>query len=133
VNEEKKRIVVADDDGGILNALQETLDGTYIVYTAQDGEAAVRTVKNIKPDLVIMDVSMPIMDGLEACRLLKKDKLTASIPIMFLTAKDQMEDSQKAYNSGGDCFMTKPFLPEKLMQKVEEMINKAEMKKGIGK
>ncbi len=73
---EKKRIVIVDDDAGILSALQETLQDSYVVFTARDGEEAVRVTTNIKPDMVIMDVSMPKMDGLEACRQLKENKVT---------------------------------------------------------
>jgi CheY-like chemotaxis protein len=131
LNTEKKKIVVADDNAGILTALQETLEGSYVVYTAQDGEEAVRVVTKIKPDLVILDVSMPLLDGLEACKRIKNDMNTAHIPVIFLTAKSQLEDTQKAYSSGGDSFMAKPFLPEKLLQKVTEMIQKSELKKGL--
>ena len=114
VEARKKKIVVADDDYAILGAIQETLEDKYLIYTAQEGAEAVRLVKKIRPDLIIMDIGMPLMDGLEACRLIKEDTETASIPIMFLSAKNQMEDCEAAYSSGGNSYMVKPFAPDKL-------------------
>jgi CheY-like chemotaxis protein len=131
MNAEKKRVVVVDDDAAILAALQETLADSFIIFTARDGEEAIRVVTNIKPDLVIMDISMPVMDGMEACRILKANKITALIPVLFLTAKNQIEDTQKAYAAGGDSFMAKPFLREQLISKAQEIIQKAEFKKGL--
>lgn len=128
VEAKKKKIVVADDDYAILGAIQETLEDKYLIYTAQEGAEAVRLVKKIRPDLVIMDVGMPLMDGLEACRQIKQDADTASIPVMFLSGKNELEDSEKAYNSGGNSYMVKPFSTEKLLSKVSEMIQKAEMR-----
>jgi CheY-like chemotaxis protein len=127
----KKKIVVADDDEDILSALKETLGEIYSVYAAQDGAEAVKLVKKIHPDLVIMDILMPEMDGLEACRRIKTDKQTAPIPVIFLTVKNQVEDSEKGFQSGADSYMSKPFSPEKLLQKVSQMIEISEIRKGL--
>jgi len=131
MEEIKKKIVVADDDYAILSAIKETLEDEYTVHTADDGREAVKLVTEIMPDLVIMDITMPRMDGHEACRLIKKDKNTSSIPIMFLTGKNQLGDTEKAYSSGADSYMVKPFSPDKLLQKVAEMIQKSELRKGL--
>ena len=131
MNWKKKRIVVADDDEDILASIKETLDNVYTVFTALDGREAVEIVKKIKPDLVILDVLMPDMDGFEACRMIKKDKLLTHIPVIFLTAKNQVEDTERGFQSGADSYMVKPFSPLKLLEKIGGMIDRAEMREGL--
>lgn len=127
----RKKIVVVDDEEDICMALKETLNQDYNVFTAEDGKEAIELIRNIKPDLVIMDVLMPVMDGFEACRRMKSDKFTASIPIIFLTAKNQFEDAQKGFESGCDSYMSKPFSPSKLMQKVSELLEIAQIRRSF--
>lgn len=128
---EKKKIVVADDEPFILSALQDTLSEDYAVYTASNGKEAIKTVEKVQPDLVILDVMMPEMDGLEACKQLKKNKETSSIPIIILTAKGQITDIEKGFKSGADAYVVKPFSPARLIEKVEEIFEKVEMRKKI--
>lgn len=129
--EHKKRIVVVDDEEFICSALKETLSENYIVYTAENGVEGLRLIKNVLPDLVIMDVLMPIMDGLEATRRMKADKQTAVIPIIFLTAKNQIEDAEQGFKSGCDSYMIKPFSPSKLIQKISELLDLADIRKSF--
>lgn len=129
--ESKKRIVVADDEPFILSALQDTLSDSYSVTTASNGAEAVKVAGKVLPDLIILDVMMPEMDGLEACKNLKRDKATSSIPVILLTAKGQITDIEKGFKSGADAYVVKPFSPARLIEKVEEIFEKVEMRKKI--
>lgn len=129
--ESKKRIVVADDEPFILSALQDTLSDSYSVTTASNGAEAIKVVQKVLPDLIILDVMMPEMDGLEACKNLKRDKTTSSIPVILLTAKGQITDIEKGFKSGADAYVVKPFSPARLIEKVEEIFEKVEMRKKI--
>ena len=125
----KKKIVCADDEPFILSALQDTLSDEYAVFSASNGKDAIKEVEKVTPDLIILDVMMPEMDGLEACKQLKKDKATASIPVILLTAKGQITDIEKGFKSGADAYVVKPFSPARLIEKVEEIFEKVEMRK----
>jgi CheY-like chemotaxis protein len=129
--ESKKRIVVADDEPFILSALQDTLSDSYSVTTASNGAEAIKVAQKVLPDLIILDVMMPEMDGLEACKNLKRDKTTSSIPVILLTAKGQITDIEKGFKSGADAYVVKPFSPARLIEKVEEIFEKVEMRKKI--
>ena len=129
--ESKKRIVVADDEPFILSALQDTLSDSYSVTTASNGAEAIKVAAKVLPDLIILDVMMPEMDGLEACKNLKRDKATSSIPVILLTAKGQITDIEKGFKSGADAYVVKPFSPARLIEKVEEIFEKVEMRKKI--
>lgn len=128
---DKKKIVVADDEPFILSALQDTLSEQYTVYTATNGKIAIEEVKNVNPDLIILDIMMPEMDGLEACKILKRDKDASTIPIILLTAKGQITDIEKGFKAGADAYVVKPFSPARLIEKVEEIFEKVEMRKKI--
>jgi CheY-like chemotaxis protein len=127
----KKKIVVADDEPFILSALQDTLSDSYSVTTASNGAEAIRLAQKVMPDLIILDVMMPEMDGLDACKNLKRDKLTSTIPVILLTAKGQITDIEKGFKSGADAYVVKPFSPARLIEKVEEIFEKVEMRKKI--
>lgn len=131
LEEKKKRILVVDDEEDIRNALKETLAIEYTVYLAEDGDDAISVINNVNPDLVIMDIKMPNMDGLTACRLIKSNLKTRQTPVMFLTVKNQVTDTEEAFKSGADSYMTKPFSPEILLRKISEVIMKAEIRKSM--
>ncbi|MCE5300100.1 MAG: response regulator [Spirochaetia bacterium] len=128
---ERKKVVVADDEPFILAALQDTLSEAYSVHTASNGAEAIKVAQKVMPDLIILDVMMPEMDGLEACRNIKRDKLTSGIPVILLTAKGQITDIEKGFKSGADAYVVKPFSPARLIEKVEEIFEKVEMRKKI--
>jgi DNA-binding response OmpR family regulator len=127
----KKKLLIADDDAGILTALHETLEENYLIYSASDGAEALGLAQKVMPDLIILDMMMPKMDGLEACSRIKAGSKTSAIPVLLLTGKNQMEDTQKGFESGADAYMVKPFLPEILLKKIRELIEKAEMMRGL--
>jgi CheY-like chemotaxis protein len=106
----RRRILVVDDDPRLLHVVSMylTIEG-YEVATANDGEEALRHVDERPPDLIILDVMMPGMDGLEACRRLKRDPGTRSIPVLMFTALSREEDIEEGRSAGADRFINKPF------------------------
>lgn len=127
----KKKIVLAEDEEIVLCALTELLFARYTVFTAVNGSQAVQIAKEVNPDLVIMDIVMPVMDGLEACRRIKRGRSTSGIPVLMITAKGGLETALEGFNSGADSFMVKPFITGMLLEKIEELIQRAEIRKGI--
>ena len=116
-------ILVADDDEDLLQALDFTLSQNgYKVITAKDGtEAIVKTV-DFKPDLILLDIMMPYLDGFAVCRELKNREETKRIPIIMLTAKGEVEDIKVAFKVGANDYVVKPFIIEKVIEKIEEFL-----------
>ena len=116
---EKKKIMVVDDEFTIRELVALTLENDYDVIKAESGEDALEKVK-LKPDLVILDIMMPRMDGYQVCQVLKTNKDTKNIPIIMLTAKHQIDDVKRAIETGADEYITKPFEPDLLKRRVNE-------------
>lgn len=116
-------ILVVDDfeDNRAMYAEYLSYSG-YRVEQASNGEEAVELTKRLKPDVVVMDLSLPIMDGWEATRRLKADEGTRHIPVIALTGHALAGHSRGAHEAGCDAFLAKPCLPERLVEKVEELI-----------
>lgn len=114
----KKTILLAEDEEPILLALQRILEltGEYEVVTASDGAIALDKIKSVIPDLILSDISMPNLDGLELCREIRKNPLTKSVPFVFLTAKK--EKLVEGMKIGGDDFLMKPFIVEEVLAKM---------------
>ncbi len=119
-----RKVLLADDEEAVLALVQATLDGDgrYQVILANNGEETVRVAVREQPDLLFLDVMMPDMDGYEVCRLLRKEPSTADIKVIMLTAMAQDFDRQKAMEVGADEYMTKPFRPTALLEKMEELL-----------
>lgn len=94
----------------------------YVVLEASDGEAGVQSVREHRPDIVLMDISMPVLDGYEATRILKADPATASIPVVALTAHAMAEDRRLAAEAGCDSYLAKPAEPRQVLAEVERML-----------
>jgi DNA-binding response OmpR family regulator len=94
----------------------------YEAITAADGAEGLRMAFSELPDVIILDVTMPKLSGWEVCKRLKKDDATKNIPIIFLTAKDQVPDKLLGLELGGDRYLTKPFDLEQLEKAVEELL-----------
>jgi CheY-like chemotaxis protein len=118
------RILVADDDPVILRLLQVNfnLEG-YEVHTATRGEEALEKAKEHLPDIILLDVMMPGVDGWEVCRRLKEDQATAAIPVIFLSARAQDQDRRRGYELGVVAYVTKPFDPGELIEVVQRSLS----------
>ena len=118
-----KRILAVDDEPHILKLVSFSLkSGGYQVLEAADGLSAIEVARAEKPDLVLMDVMMPALDGFEACRRLKADPETAAIPVIMLTAKTQVAEQKAGREAGAEDYIKKPFAPKELVAQVREFL-----------
>ena len=115
----KGKILVVDDEIYIVHILDFSLgmEG-YEVVTALDGEQALAKVKTEEPDLIVLDIMMPKLDGYETCKMLKSDPETRHIPVILLSAKGRNVDQQMGFQVGADDYITKPFSPRKLVERI---------------
>lgn len=114
-----KRILLVDDKPENLRLLIKVLPShLYIVHPATSGEVALKFVQTILPDLILLDVMMPEMDGYEVCRRLKSDERTRHIPIIFHSAADRVADKAKAFACGAVDYIAKPFEPAELQMRI---------------
>ncbi len=121
-----KTILVVDDERDILDLLKYNLQKEgYTVHTAQDGKRALEQAQK-SPDLIVLDVMMPEMDGLEVCRELKRRDLTSSIPIIFLTAKGTEVDEVVGLELGADDYIVKPISIRKLVARIKTVLRRHE-------
>ncbi|MEN6371446.1 MAG: response regulator [Armatimonadota bacterium] len=117
-----RKILAVDDEKHIVRLVQVNLERQgYEVVTANDGKEALEKVKAEHPDLVVLDVMMPYMDGFEVLQNLRRDPATRDIPVIMLTAKAQDADVFKGWQSGVDCYLTKPFNPMELISFVKRI------------
>ena len=122
-----KRLLVVDDDPGLLLAVAETLRAEgYDVKTARRGAEALIIVAQTLPDLIISDIRMPGMDGYQLVRNLRSNARTRLVPIVFLTAKDEIADRIQGFRTGVDAYLTKPFEPEELAAIVRAILQRVE-------
>jgi DNA-binding response OmpR family regulator len=115
IQNEVDTILVVDDNSDNLRLLATILNESQ--YTP-NGERALATIHKEAPDLILLDVMMPVMDGFEVCRLLKADKKTNGIPVIFISALDEIIDKVKAFSMGGVDYITKPFKSEEVLARV---------------
>ncbi|MDW8050852.1 MAG: response regulator [Armatimonadota bacterium] len=123
-----KKILVVDDERHIVRLIQVNLERQgYQVVTAHDGKEALEKVKSEHPDLVVLDVMMPYMDGFEVLRTLRRNPETADLPVIMLTAKAQDQDVLRGWQEGVDMYLTKPFNPQELITFVKRIFRSREM------
>lgn len=126
---EQKKVLVADDEEDYVTALQIALEVEgYECLTASDGQEALDKAKSEKPDLIILDIMMPKMNGYKVSRLLKFDVKYEKIPIIMLTARAQEKDKNIGKETGADEYVTKPFEMEALVQLVAKYLGNEESK-----
>lgn len=119
----EKKILVVDDEPYIIRSLTFVLKKEgYDVSSATNGEEALARVRESKPNLMFLDVMMPKKNGYEVCQEMKSDPSLSDIHIIMLTAKGQETDREKGLSSGADEFMTKPFSPMKVVERVRELV-----------
>ncbi|HEY7017550.1 MAG TPA: response regulator [Gaiellaceae bacterium] len=116
-------IVVADDDADILDLVALTLERAgYVVHRARDGEEALVLIRSTSPDLAVLDVTMPKLDGFELTRLLRSDAETSGVRIVLLTARVQHSDVDAGLAAGADDYIPKPFSPQDLQDRVATLL-----------
>ena len=116
-------VVVAEDDQYISEMLGFLLEQEgYTVHLAMDGGQAVDTISEVKPDLVLLDVMMPVMDGYDVLRKLKSSDELKDIPVVMLTAKGQEYDVVKGFELGSDDYIVKPFSPAELIARIKRRL-----------
>jgi len=116
-------ILVCDDEANIRHIMDFSLESEgFEVLEAADGDEALRLAATAAPDLVLLDVMMPGNDGLTVCRHLKQNPATRHIPVLLLTARAGKEDREAGLAAGADGYITKPFSPQRLVDKVNELL-----------
>ena len=100
-----------------------------VIMTALDGEQALERVRESRPDLIVLDIMMPKMDGYETCRVLKADETTRDIPVILLSAKGRNVDQQMGFEVGAEDYITKPFSPRKLVDRINAILNQSREQK----
>jgi twitching motility two-component system response regulator PilH len=118
----KKVLVVDDSPTDLANIKNIVTEAGCIVVTAANGKEAVEKAKEEKPDLIFMDIIMPDMDGYAACRLLSNEAVTKSIPVVFVTSKNQKADRLWAQMQGGKAFVTKPYTADAIIDQLKALL-----------
>ena len=123
----KKKILVVDDEKDLtaLVSLHMKMAG-FEVLTASNGEKALDLSREEKPDLIILDLMLPKIDGWQVCERLQQDIATQDIPVIMLTARAETEDKLKGFEAGADDYVTKPFSPRELVARVKRVLARAE-------
>ena len=129
---EKKRVLVVDDEIYILQILEFSLEVEgYEVLTAQNGEEAIEVARASRPHLVVLDIMMPKMDGYEACRVLKNDPELCDVPVILLSAKGRTIDQQIGFEAGAEEYITKPFSPRKLIERIKAILEERSLRPAV--
>jgi DNA-binding response OmpR family regulator len=117
------RILIVDDEPNIVLALELLMKKEgYEVHTVDDGERAVQAAKELQPDLILLDIMMPKMDGYEVCQRIRSDALLKDVSIIMLTAKGREVEREKGLALGADHYITKPFSTRQVVMKVKEIL-----------
>jgi DNA-binding response OmpR family regulator len=125
---DKYRILVVDDEPELVELVKIRLEANgYQVLTAYDGQEGLDKARNEKPDLIILDLMLPKMDGYKVCRMLKFDEKYNKIPIMLFTARAQESDRKMGEEVGAEAYITKPFEPQILLGKIKELLAKRQV------
>ncbi len=122
----RQKILIVDDEMATLLPLKRSLESEgYIVIEARDGYEAIKRSKSEMPELIILDLMMPGMDGIEVCNQLKKDSLTEKIPVIMLTARDEVRDKVEGLETGADDYVTKPFNLNELKARIRNILKRS--------
>ncbi|MBX7169534.1 MAG: response regulator transcription factor [Pyrinomonadaceae bacterium] len=122
-----RRLLIVDDEPNLLMAIAAVLRGEgFEVMTARNGKEAFLQIAKSMPDLIVSDIKMPLMDGFTLARQLRSAPHTELVPIVFLTAKDEIEDRIEGFQSGVDVYLTKPFEPLELLAVINGILNRVE-------
>lgn len=130
-NQVKDTVLVVDDDGANLMLAQKILGKDYRMAAANSGANALRYLEKNQPDLILMDIKMPEMDGFQAVAQLKVDARYRAIPVIFLTADKDSETEKRCFQAGAVDFVTKPFIPDILLSRVARTLELAHYQKNL--
>ncbi len=120
-----KKVLICDDEPYIRESVSYVARGEgYDVLTAEDGEEALRLAREERPDLIFLDLMMPRLNGFQVCQALKKDAATRNIHVIILTARGQEIDRETGKEVGAAEYLTKPFSPRKLRQRMHEVLDR---------
>ncbi|RKQ87175.1 response regulator receiver domain-containing protein [Solirubrobacter pauli] len=123
MSDDPRTVLVADDDEDILQLVSFRLQRAgYTVVTAADGPQALAAAREHQPDLAVLDVMMPGLNGYEVTRQLRADAATAQIPVILLTARVQEADVSRGFEAGADDYLRKPFSPQELRSRVQAIL-----------
>jgi two-component system alkaline phosphatase synthesis response regulator PhoP len=129
----KSKILVIEDESDILEVMQHNLEREgHKVITCRNGELGLSRIRTDNPDLVVLDLMLPGMDGLEVCRQVKSDPVTCPIPIIMVTAKGEESDVVLGLGIGADDYITKPFSPRELIARVKVVLRRGPLKEQSG-
>jgi DNA-binding response OmpR family regulator len=118
-----RRVLIADDEPNIVTSLEFLMRGCdYEVRVARDGEEALRLAEEFRPDLLLLDVMMPLHDGFEVCRRLRGNPATRGVRILMLTAHGRGAEMERGLALGADAYITKPFSNKELVAKVQGLL-----------
>jgi DNA-binding response OmpR family regulator len=121
----KLRILLVDDESDLVEMVKMRLEANgYEVLVAYDGQEALEKARKEKPDLIILDIMLPKIDGYKVCRILKFDDNYRKIPIVMFSARAQESDKETGERVGADVYITKPFEPEVLLKTIEDLLAK---------
>lgn len=121
--EEKYKVMIVDDTPDNIALFSELLKGEYQVRIALNGEKAIKLIKEDAPDIILMDVMMPVMDGYQTCRILKSEEKLKDIPVIFLTAKSEAEDENIGLSLGAVDYITKPVNPQIFLSRIRAQLS----------
>lgn len=117
-----KKVLIVDDDPRLRNLVAATLGSDYALLQAEDGQQALNIVSESRPDLLLLDVSMPKMNGFAVCEKIKLNPNTNQIKVVMITGMDSSEDIQHGREAGADAYFVKPFSPRDLLEKISETL-----------
>jgi DNA-binding response OmpR family regulator len=120
----KKRVLVVEDDEGIRSMLQKMLAKDYTVVVAQDGQQGLLLAQKAKPDLLLLDVALPGIDGFDLATQIREEPNLKDVPLIFLTARDTPADTIKGIQAGAKHYITKPFKMSDVLKKLEHILIK---------
>ena len=127
----KPKVLVVDDEAQIRNVLNDVLGEDFEIKSAANGREGIDIAKSWHPQLILMDVMMPEMDGMTACEHLRKEETTRHIPVLMLTALNSSQDRVKAFNLGVDDFIPKPFEIDELLSRVKSKLRRTKELRNI--
>jgi len=129
----QETILIVEDDLDILNLLRYNLEqDTFETLTARDGDEALEKLRNHSPDLVLLDLMLPGVSGLDVCKRLKSNPATRHIPVVMLTAKGEEEDRITGFELGADDYVVKPFSPKELILRIKAVLRRSRLKEESG-